>query len=581
MERKLAAILVADMVGYSGMMERDEADTFERLRAHRRELADPAIAGHRGRIFKLTGDGFLVEFGSVVDAVECAAAIQRGMAGRNQGVPDGKRIDLRIGVHVGDVIVEDEDRHGDAVNIAARLQQVAEPGGICVSRTVVDQVRQKVAFGFESRGEEKLKNIAEPLGVFRLRIDPGTERARPSLALPDKPSIAVLPFQNMSGDIEQEYFADGMVEEIITALSRIRWLFVIARNSSFTYKGRAVDVKQVGRELGVRYVLEGSVRKAGNRVRITGQLIDAETGAHLWADRFDGALEDVFDLQDQVTANVVGSIGPKLEQVEIDRAMRKPTGNLDAYDYYLHGLSNLHLWTHAGNDRALADFRRAFDLDPGFAAACGMAARCYAQRKTLGGTADRTGDIAEAARLARRAAELGRDDAVALAAAGFALADAVGEVEDGAALIDKALLLNPNLASAWYFSGWVRLWLGEPEAAIECATRAMRLSPHDPHMFLMQSTVAMAHFFAGRYGQALAMAETALREKPDAFIATSIVVASHVRAGEMDRAREAMARLRILEPDLRFSSLEIRHTIGRREDFAAWADALRRAGLPE
>jgi TolB-like protein len=392
MERKLAAILAADVVGYSRLMAQNEADTFDRLRAHRRDLFEPEIAKHHGRIFKLMGDGLLAEFGSVVDAVECAAALQRELAKRNEGLGTDRRIDVRLGVHVGDVIVEGEDRHGDAVNVAARLEQLAEPGGICVSQTVLDQVKQKVALGFELRGNEHLKNIAEPVRVYRVRLDRGGEAQRPALALPDKPSIAVLPFQNMSGDPEQEYFADGVVEEIITALSRMRWLFVIARNSSFTYKGRAVDVKQVGRELGVRYVLEGSVRKAGNKVRITGQLVDAATGVHLWADRFDGALEDIFELQEQITAKVVGAITPRVEQAEIERAKRKPTENLDAYDYYLRGLANVYLWTREGSEEALSAFKRAIELDPNFASAYGMAARCYSQESVRLGCRPQEGD---------------------------------------------------------------------------------------------------------------------------------------------------------------------------------------------
>lgn len=387
MNRKLAAILAADVVGYSRLMAENEAETFDRLRAHRKELFEPTIAKHHGRIFKLMGDGLLAEFSSVVDAVECAVVLQREMARRNDGAPDDRRIDMRIGVHVGDVIVEGEDRHGDVVNVAARLEQLSEPGGICVSQHVVDHAKQKVALSFELRGEERLKNIADPVRVFRVRIEGPTPVEKPLLTLPAKPSIAVLSFNNLSGDPEQEYFADGVVEEIITALSRMRWLFVIARNSSFTYKGRAVDVKQVGRELGVRYVLEGSVRKAGSRVRITGQLIDVATGSHLWADRFDGALEDIFDLQDQVTASVVGAISPRLEKAEIERAKRKPTESLDAYDYYLRGMANLHLWTREGSEEALSAFKRAIELDPNFATAFGMAARCYSQRESerLGG----------------------------------------------------------------------------------------------------------------------------------------------------------------------------------------------------
>jgi TolB-like protein/Tfp pilus assembly protein PilF len=373
--------------------------------------------------------------------------------------------------------------------------------------------------------------------VYRVLLDGGAAKTAPPL--PDKPSIAVLPFENLSGDPEQEYFADGIVEEIITALSRFHGLFVIARNSSFTYKGRAVDVKQVGRELGVRYVLEGSVRKAGSRVRITGQLIDTSTGAHLWADRFDGGLEDIFDLQDQVTANVVGAIAPKLEKAEIERAKRKPTENLDAYDYLLRGMAIIHQWNRETNNEALRLFYRAIELDPDFASAYGMAARCYLIRKGSGWMIDRAQETAEAVRLARRAAELGWDDAVALCGAGLPLAWGGGELDDGAALIDRALQLNPNLAMAWLFSGWVKVWLGEPEVAIEHLARAMRLSPHDPNVFNMQAATALAHLFAGRYAEASSWAEAAAREKPNHLIATSVVAASGALAGRLSEAEKA------------------------------------------
>jgi len=374
-----------------------------------------------------------------------------------------------------------------------------------------------------------------------------------------------------------------MVEEIITALSRLHWLFVIARNSSFTYKGRAVDVKQIGRELGVRYVLEGSVRKAGNRVRITGQLIDASTGVHLWADRFEGGLEDVFDLQDQVTSKVVGAVAPKLEQAEIERAKRKPTESLDAYDYFLRGMAGIHQSSREANNEALQMFYRAIELDPNFASAYGMAARCYSQRKSAGWVTDWRGqEVAETARLARRAAELGRDDAVALCMAGVALAFVVGDLDDGAALIDRALLLNPNLAWAWLFSGWVRVWLGEPEVAIEHLARAMRLSPHDSHTFQMQMATAAAHFFAGRYAEASSWAEAAARQQPDHLSAACTAAVSGALAGRLSEAEKAMSRVRQLHPTLRISNLKNHIPPFRRsEDFARWADALRKAGLPE
>jgi TolB-like protein len=401
------------------------------------------------------------------------------------------------------------------------------------------------------------------------------------LPLPDKPSIAVLPFQNMSGDPEQEYFADGIVEEIITALSRVRWLFVIARNSSFIYKGRAVDVRQIGREQGVRYVLEGSVRKAGYRIRIAGQLVDASTGMQLWADRFDGEIKDVFGLQDQVTASVVGAIAPKLEQAEIERVKRKPTESLDAYDHYLRGMAGLHQWTREGNKEGLSHFYRAIELDPNFASAYGMAARCYSQRRTSGWTTDFAQEVTETVRLARRATELGREDADALSAAGFSLAYVAGEADEGAVLIERALALNPNLAWAWYFSGWVKLYLGEPEAAIAHTARAMRLSPHDIHIFNMQTVVAYAHLVTGRFDHAIIWAEMALRERSNHVSALRVLAASCALSGRPEQARKAMVLLRELNPALQLSNLSEYIPLRRAEDFSLLAEGLRQAGLPE
>jgi TolB-like protein len=403
----------------------------------------------------------------------------------------------------------------------------------------------------------------------------------PALALPDKPSIAALPFLNLSGDPEQEYFADGMVEDIISALSRIRWLFVIARNSSFTYKGQAVDVKQVGRELGVRYVLEGSVRKAANRARITGQLIDATTGAHLWADRFEGTLDDIFDLQDQVATSVVGSIAPELERAEIKRAKRKPTESLDAYDYYLRGMANLHQGTREAINQALPLFSKAIELDPDFASAYAMAAWCYFWRKLNGWMTDRAQEVTEGARLARRAVELGRDDAVALARSGHAIAHLVGDLDGGIALIDRALVLNPNLAAGWFLGGFLRIWSAEPDDAIERLAHAMRLSPLDSEMYRMQAGTAMAHLLAGRFDTASSWAEKAFRDLPCFLIVVSIIAASHALAGRMDEALRAMNHLRQLDPTLRISNLKDWLPFRRPNDLATFADGLRRAGLPE
>src|SRR5215213_7197955 len=412
-------------------MERDEAGTLARLKAHRGELVEPLLAEHRGRVVKLMGDGALCEFPSVVDAVACAVTIQRGMAGREAAVLEAERIRFRIGINLGDVIREaDGDLYGDGVNVAARLEQLAEPGGIVVSGTAFDHLRGELGRAFTPLGEQHLKNIERPVRAYQTALG-GDARPteRPALPLPDRPSLAVMPFENLSGDPDQGYFADGIVEDVITALARVSGLFVIARNSSFAYRGSAVDVRQVGRELGVRYVLEGSVRKAGERVRITGQLVDASAGAHLWADRFDGELVDQFDLQDQVTARVVGAIAPRLERAEIERAQRKPTGSLDAYDHFLRGMAGIHGWTREANAAAFACFKRAIELDPEFAAAYGMAARCFSQRKASGWVEDRARDVAEAGGLARRAAELGTVDAIALGGAAMVLSYVVGDLD--------------------------------------------------------------------------------------------------------------------------------------------------------
>ncbi|WFU22891.1 winged helix-turn-helix domain-containing protein [Bradyrhizobium sp. CB1717] len=409
--------------------------------------------------------------------------------------------------------------------------------------------------------------------------DSGGEPEKPALALPDKPSIAVLPFANLSSDPEQEYFADGVVEDITMALSLFRWLFVIARNSSFTYKGRAVDVKQVGRELGVRYVLEGSVRKAGNRVRIAGQLIDAETGAHLWADRFEGPIEDMFDLQDDVTSSVVGAIAPKLQHEEIKRARRKPTENLDAYDYYLRGLAKAR-WTKDANSEALQLFYKAIELDPHLACAYGMAAWCHVRRKALGCMNDQALESAEGTRLARKAVDLGADDPFALCMGGYALAFLAHEFDDAAAIMDRALAVNPNLARAWMLSAWLRVWRGEPDLALEHAAHAMRLSPRDPSMYYTTyGAMAYAHFLASRHDLALACAEQAVRDNPGFLLSICILAASNAIAGRREQAQRAILRALEFNPDLHLSNLRDLAPFRRTGDFEIFARALRDAGL--
>ena len=407
---------------------------------------------------------------------------------------------------------------------------------------------------------------------------PGHE---PALTLPAMPSIAVLPFQNLSGDSEQEYFADGMVEDIITALSRMRWLFVIARNSSFTYKGRALDVKQVGRELGVRYIVEGSVRRAANRVRITAQLIDASNGTHIWADRFDGGIEDIFDLQDRMTESIVGAIAPPLEQAEIERAKRKPTENLDAYDFFLRGMAKFYKRTNEANSEALRLFQKAFELDVDFASAYGMAAYCFVWRKTNRWMTDPVLEIDETARLARRAAEAGWDNAVALARGGHALAYVVGDVESGAAFIDRALILNPNLATTWFASGWVKNFLCQPDIAIEHLARAMRLSPRDAEFSTMQAGTAYALFLSGRYDEASLWAQKALLGWPTYLTAMRVAAASNALAGRLQEARQSVERLCQIDPTFRVSSVRDWIPLRRPEDLAKFEEGLRKAGLQE
>jgi TolB-like protein/class 3 adenylate cyclase/Tfp pilus assembly protein PilF len=582
-DRRLAAILAADVAGYSRLMGADEEGTLARLNAHRREFLEPTIAEHRGRIVKRTGDGILLEFGSAVDAVRCAIQTQRGMAQRNATVPADRRIEIRIGIHVGDIITEEGDIFGDGVNIAARLESIAQPGGICISEDAYRQVRDKLNIAFDDAGEQQLKNIIRPVRVYRIMLgeDSSTRPTAPALVLPDKPSIAVLPFQNMSGDPEQDYFADGIVEEIITALSRFRQLFVIARNSSFTYKGRAVDLKQVGRELGVRYVLEGSVRKAAARVRITAQLIDAISGAHLWAGRIDGTFGDIFNLEDQVTENVVGAIAPKIEQAEIERTRRKPTDNLDAYDYYLQAMMYFYQWTSESISEALRLFYRAIELDPAFASAHGLAAWCYVRRKLSGWMDNPAQEMAELERLAVRAGELANDDAVALYAAGWALVQVEGQAEAGAAMLDRALMLNPNITAAWTVGGWTKIYLGESGKAAEYFAHAIRLNPLDPLVARMHTGIAAAQFLAGHYKEAALSAESSLRQHPNDQPLLRVAAASHALAGQITDAKRNIARICHLDPALRLSRVAALAPCRRPEDVAKYVEGMRKAGLPE
>jgi adenylate cyclase len=578
-QRRLAAILAADVVGYSALMQRAEEATYAEFERLMRELIEPSLSRHQGRLIKTTGDGALAEFASPLDGVRCAMEIQDRVA------TSRSPLKLRIGLNLGDVIIgHDNDLYGDGINIAVRLEGIAEPGGILISEKVYVEVEGKLDAGFEDRGEQQLKNISRPVRAYAVRAEADgapTERMRAVLPLPDKPSIAVLPFQNMSGDPEQEYFADGMVEEITTALSRFHWLFVIARTSTFAYKGRTVDVKRVGRELGVRYVLEGSVRKSSNRVRITGQLIDAATGAHLWADRFDGSLENIFELQDQVASGVVGAIDPKLLGAEMARVKRKAPADLNAYDCFLRASDLIYRWTDESHEEALRLLYQAIELDPEYAQAYAFAAWCYIWRCSRARVLDAEQE-SEAKRLAREAIKFGRDDGFSLAWGGFALgifARTIAEVREGLSFIDQALLLNPNLARSWNLSGWVRTWLGEPEIAIEHLERAMRLSPLDFAFHAMEAATAHAHLRAGRYQEAMTWAENALRDQPNNGEALSAIAIANVLAGDIDKGQAAMKRLLQIAPNRRISNYFLPHVPPERRVLIG--DILRKAGMPE
>jgi adenylate cyclase len=573
--------LAADVVGYSALLQRAEEATYAEFERLKRELIAPSLSRHEGRLIKTTGDGALAEFASPLAAMRCAIEMQDHLAA------GGSPLRLRVGLNLGDVIVgEDGDLYGDGITIAVRLEGITDPGGILISEKVYSEVEGKLDVGFEDRGEQQLKNISKAVRVYAVCAGAQTAPINKSgavLSLPDKPSIVVLPFHNLSSDPEQEFFADGMVEEIITALSRFKALFVIARNSSFTYKGRAVEVKRVGRDLGVRYVLEGSVRKTANRVRITGQLIDATTGAHLWADRFDGGLGDIFDLQDQVTERVVGALAPAVETAEIERAKYKPTESLDAYAIYLRGLAKFYQY---GNQQATTEalrlFNSAIELDPDFALAYSHASHCYAHAKTNGWFSGTPNEIAEASRLAQRALELGKDDAGVLCGSGWALAFVVRDLGVGMGLIDRALMLNSNLAEAWRCSGWMKIWLGDPKLAIEHFARATRLSPLGRWLVDIQSGIAHAHFFLGRYDEAASWAAMALQDNPHFQAGVRISAASNAMAGRPEEAHATVVGLQRLNPTLRVSNLkDVLGQYRRAEDLARYQEGLRKAGLPD
>jgi adenylate cyclase len=582
--RKLAAILVSDVVGYSRLTGADEDRILARLRTLRSDLIDPTVAVHHGRIVKRTGDGAIIEFRSVVDAVRCAIEVQNGLVERNAGVPEDRRIEFRVGIHVGDVVEEsDGDLMGDGVNIAARLESVCDPGGVCLSGAAYEQVRDRLKEPFIDLGEKTLKNIARPIRAYAVMWDRQTAKlvsggveTPPKLSLPEKPSIAVLPFQNMSGDPEQDYFADGMVEDIVTGLSRIKWLFVIARNSSFVYKGKAVDVRQVGRELGVRYILEGGVRKSGNRLRVTAQLVEAETGAHLWANRYDGDMEDVFNFQDRITDSVVGIVEPSVQRSEIERARRKRPDSLSAYDLYLRALP--YMTTSMPDDAAIAIkfLEEALTLDPDYVAAHALIAWCHERCFARSGYKER--DKAQGLNHARWVIGSSTDDATALAIAGFVTILLSRDHEAALNAVDRALASNPSCATALYLAAQVHSLVGHSDTATAYANRALRQSPFD--LMVQEAYLALgnAAITETRYEEAASFYARAVQSSPKTGTYYLLQAMAGALAGRVDEARSLVESGLVRVPQFRVRWLCEMSTRSLADKFA---EAGRLLALPE
>ena len=553
-ERRLCAVLAADVAGYSHLMGADEEGTLALLKTHRRDLFDPKINEHRGRIVKTTGDGILVEFASVVDAVRCAVEVQRGMATRNVEMPQDKRVEFRVGINVGDIIIDGGDIFGEGVNVAARLEGLAEPGGICVSARVQEDVRGKLDIAFQDTGEQQLKNIALPVRVYRVQLSTVTATVRPALPLPDKPSIAVLPFDNMSSETGQDYLADGIVEAITGALSRVRSFFVIARNSSFTYKGRAVNVRDIGSELGVAYVLEGSVQTAGHRVRIIVQLIETEGGAHVWTGRHDGTIDDIFDLQDRITEQVAGALQPSIRLAEIERSRRKRPQDLGAYDYAMRAMPHVWALEKEGSTKAVELLDKALAIDPAYPLALSLAGWCHAQRSVYNWADDIAQSQARALKLAERAAELSGDDPLILAVLG-AVHTFVRNHGTARVLLERAVAIDANAAWAWSRLGWLDNYSDQPQHAIEKFERALRLSPLDPMNFNNYVGIGSAHEVAQQYDKAAAFYRRGLEERPHAIWIYRNLASSLSGAGRMEDAKEAYVQMLRSYPDLTVSRL--------------------------
>jgi len=592
--RKLAAILAADVVGFSRLAHGDEDRTLARLRALRSDLIDPTISVHNGRVVKRTGDGAIVEFRSVVDAVRCAIEIQDAMVIRNAGLNSEQRIEFRVGIHLGDVVEEsDGDLMGDGVNIASRLEGVAEPGTICLSEDAYRQVKARLDFAVSDLGETRLKNIAEPLRVYSMKVGTvvaasaasqsgatdATASAAATLALPDKPSIAVLPFTNMSGDPEQEYFADGIAEDIITSLSRLSGFFVIARNSTFTFKGQAVDVKSIARELGVRYVVEGSVRKAGNRVRVTAQLIEGATGNHVWAERYDRELVDIFEIQDEITETIVGEIEPQLQVAEIIRSQRQIPDSLDAWDLVMQAIDRLSRYTETDSRAAIDLLDRAIEIDPGYARAHAHKAWLTIWRAFQGW--DPMGEAITTAEDSVAKARQSDAGEPWVYVARIMVCMATKNGDEAVTAARKAIELNPNFAYGYSFLGVALASSGAGEAAIPELDHALRLSPRDFLRDEFELFYAFAHFQVGEYEKAAHFAASAISLRPGHAVPHRFLTASYALAGDQERAQKALANVVALNPDFDLSSAAEQSIYVNDEDSARLVDGLRKAGLPE
>ena len=587
-DRRLAAVLAADIAGYSRLMGRDEERTLAQLKVFRKTLVDPGIAAHHGRIVKTTGDGMLVEFSSAVDAARCAVEVQRAMAERNVDVPADLRIEFRMGIHVGDIIFDDDDIFGDGVNIAARLEGIAEPGGVCISDDAHRQVRGKVDIAFDDIGEQTLKNINEPMRAWHMKLavggapsgSSGSAPARPrELALPDKPSIVVLPFDNMSAEPGQDFLADGIVEAITAALSCIRSFFVIARSSAFTYKGRATDARAIGRELGVAYLLEGSVQKIGNRLRITVQLIETEGGTHVWSSRYDGTVDEFFDLQDRITQQIAGALQPSIRLAEIERSRRRRPQDLGSYDYTMRAMPHVWALEKEESAKALELLEKALAIDSEYPLALSLAGWCHAQRSVYNWADDIADSQAKARSLAERAAALSGDDPLVLAILG-AVHTFVRNFGVARMLLERALALDPNCAWAWSRLGWIEDYEDKPAKAIENFERAIRLSPIDPMNFNNYAGIGSAHEVAEEFDQAVLFCRRALQERPHATWIYRNLASALVGAGRVEEANQAFAEMLRYYPDLTVSKFK-QAMVFSASSMEGMARRLQSLGLPE